>query len=102
MSVKKKYLKSKPVCKVTFRLPKQLVGRANKVSLVGDFNDWDKEAMPMKGLKNGDFTTTVDLDPGQEYQFRYLIDESVWKNDAGADRYTPNPFGDGDNCVLEL
>ena len=59
-------------------------------------------AMPMKGLKNGDFTTTVDLDPGQEYQFRYLIDEEVWENDTGADRYTPNPFGDGDNCVLKL
>jgi 1,4-alpha-glucan branching enzyme len=102
MSVKKKYLKSKPVCKVTFRLDKKSVGQARKVCVVGDFNGWNKEATPMKGLKSGDFTTTIDLNVDQEVQFRYLIDETVWENDAAADRFTPNPFGDGDNCVLVL
>ena len=44
MSVKKKFLKSKPICKVSFRLPKEEAGGAETVHLVGDFNDWDSSA----------------------------------------------------------
>ena len=44
MSLKKKYLK-KGICKVTFRLPKEVAPSASAVSLVGDFNDWDAEAL---------------------------------------------------------
>jgi 1,4-alpha-glucan branching enzyme len=100
MSLSKRYLKSKPVSKVTFRLPREAAIDARKVTVVGDFNGWDRVATPMKKLKDGGFSTTVDLEPGREYQFRYLINGEHWENDWNADRYVPTPFGDGDNSVV--
>lgn len=101
MSIKKKELKSKPIVKVTFRLPKIAVAEASEVALVGDFNAWNKDAEPMKALKSGDFTTTVELDKGSEYQFRYLINGETWTNDEAADKYVPSPFG-AENSVVVL
>lgn len=100
MSLKKKYLKTKPICKVSFSLPKDAAKMANKVYIVGEFNDWDIAANPMKKLKNGSFTSTIDLPAGKEYQFRYLIDGEKWENDWYADRYVPTGFGDADNSVV--
>lgn len=99
MSFKKQYLKSKPLCKVVFSLPKQFVPAANTVQLIGDFNDWSMDATPMKHQKNGSFSATVELEPGREYQFRYFIDGMAWENDPQADRYTPNSYG-ADNSVI--
>jgi len=100
MSLKKKYLKSKPICKVSFSLPKDAVKSAKQVAIVGDFNAWDKKANFMKKLKNGSFTSTIDLEAGKEYQFRYLIDGELWENDSVADGYVPTEFGDADNSLL--
>ena len=102
MSIKKQFLKSKPVCKVTFRVEKDAAKTANKIFLVGDFNNWDNKATPMKKLKNGDFTQTVELDTSNpEYQFRYLNDQGDWENDTHADKYITNGI-DGDNSVVSL
>ncbi|MFC1959845.1 isoamylase early set domain-containing protein [Chloroflexota bacterium] len=94
--LKKQYLKSKPVCKVTFEVPKA-VG-ADQAYLVGDFNGWDAAATPMRRLKDGRHTVTLKLDAGQEYQFRYKLD-GIWDNDWQADLYTVNPYG-GENSVI--
>ncbi len=102
MSVKKQYLKSRPVCKVTFRVDKDAAKSAKKLFLVGEFNQWDDKATPMKRLKSGDFTQTVDLDTDQpEYQFRYLNDQGIWENDWEADNYIPNGI-DGENSVVRV
>jgi hypothetical protein len=98
--IKKAYFRSRSGCKVTFRLPRIAAPEAETVSVVGEFNSWDIHATPMKKLKNGDFTITLDLQPGREYQFRYLIDDSVWENDWNADRYVRSPYGDSDNSVV--
>lgn len=102
MSLKKQYLKTKPVCKVTFRLNAKEVGEAKTARLVGDFNAWDKAVPPMKKLKNGDFTQTLALDTDTEYQFRYLIDDAVWENDWEADDYQPSPISIEDNSVVRV
>ena len=98
--IKKEYLKSRKVCKVTFRLPKIAAVGAKSVHIVGDFNDWSIYANPMKRLKNGDYTIRLELEPAREYQFRYLIDESKWENDWNADKYVKSPYGDSDNSVV--
>jgi 1,4-alpha-glucan branching enzyme len=100
MSLKKQYLKKTHSCKVTFSLPKEAVGSANHVSLVGDFNEWNKEAIPMKRLKNGTFTATLTLKPNKEYAFRYFIDGERWENDWKADKYVPNRHGSDDSVVV--
>ena len=100
MSLKKRPLKSRPVSKVTFSLPKEAVPKARRVALVGDFNDWNSKASPMDRLKSGEFKITLDLEQGREYCFRYLIDGSVWENDWSADRYAPSGFEDIENSVV--
>jgi len=98
--MKKRFLKSKPVCKVTFELPSQAANGAMKVTLVGDFNDWDHATTPMKRLKDGAYRVILDLPRDREYQFRYLIDSEYWENDWEADNYLPNPTGDSENSVV--
>ena len=96
---KKQYLKSRPVCKVTFSLPKEAAPEANKVTLVGDFSNWDKGSNPMKLNKSGKFITTLELENGRDYRFRYLVDENYWVNHWQADKYIPNPYGGDDSVV---
>jgi 1,4-alpha-glucan branching enzyme len=100
--IKKEYLKDRNMCKVTFRLPKVAAPDSKNVCIVGDFNDWNIYANRMRKLKNGDYMITLELEPGKEYQFRYLIDESRWENDWNADKYVKSPFGDTDNSVVVL
>ena len=102
MAFKKQYLKSKAVCKVTFKLPKEQAHAAESVRLVGDFNEWDLSSAPMKKLKNGDFTTTVELPKDSKYQFRYLLDDNAWENDWEADAYIPSPVSLDDNSVVHV
>ena len=98
--IKNKYLKTRKVCKVTFVLPRNVAGDAKNACIVGDFNDWNDTANPMKKTKTKGFTITLDLEPEREYQFRYLVDGSKWENDREADKYVKSPFGDSENSVV--
>ncbi|MBN2280874.1 MAG: isoamylase early set domain-containing protein [Candidatus Marinimicrobia bacterium] len=100
--LKKKYLKSKPVCKVTFKLKKSYVGDVDSINLVGDINGWDEKATSLKKLKNGDFTVDLDMETGSEYQFRYRVNHEYWINDDAADKYLPSPFPGIDNSVISI
>ena len=102
MSFKKQYLKTKPVCKVTFKLSKEEAKEADLVRIVGDFNDWDTQAAPMKKLKDGGFTATIELPKDNQYQFRYLLNDRAWENDWQADQYLPSPVSLEDNSVISL
>jgi len=102
MSIKKQYLKSKGVCKCTFRLPKAAAPAADLVHIVGDFNDWSNEATPMTRLKSGEFKVELALEPGKQYQFRYLIDQRDWENDWEADSYTPSTAFPAENSVVSV
>lgn len=99
MSIRKRYLKNKPFCTVTFSLSKAAAAFASDVHLVGDFNGWDKTANPMSKQKNGSFAASLSLERGKDYQFRYLLDRERWENDWQADKYLRNEFG-GDNSVV--
>ena len=68
--LKKRFLKTKKVCKVTFELPKTI--EAKSAVLVGEFNNWDEDATPLKKVK-GVWKTTVELDQNQEYQYRFHL-----------------------------
>jgi len=99
VGIKKKYIESRDICEVTFRLPNEASLKARKVTVVGDFNNWSKEANPLEKQENGDFTTTVELEAGKEYRFRYLIDGQRWENDWHADKYVRSPFDVEDSVV---
>jgi hypothetical protein len=98
--IRKTYLVNRNVCRVTFKLPRIAAPDANHVHVVGDFNDWKAHANPMRKLKSGDYSVTLELQPGKEYQFRYLIDKYQWENDWNADKYVKSPVGESENSVV--
>lgn len=100
MALKKKFLKTKPVCKVGFSVASDDLNGSKKVFLVGDFNQWDTEARPMRKQKNGSYSITMDLELGREYQFRYLTADGRWLNDPDADRYEFNEYAGTENSVV--
>lgn len=95
--ITKSYTKTGRSCRVTFEVPADV--NAENVSLVGDFNSWDQMAHPMKRKRDGSFSTTVSLKPGQRYHFRYLLDGDRWINDPGADGHISNPYGTEDSVI---
>ena len=99
MAIKKQYLKTKPVCKVTFSVEPSL--EASKVAVVGDFNNWDPKKSPLKKLKNGTFKGTIDLPAESSFEFRYLVDDH-YVNDSEADRFQWNDYAGTENAVLEI
>ena len=99
--LKKEILADKKTCNVTFTIDHGPVSEAKVVSLVGEFNDWDPSADPMKRSKSGSFSKSMQLDCGDRYQFRYVIDGTIWENDAEADDYVQAPFGN-DNSVVDV
>lgn len=100
MSIVKQFLKSRPECKVKFRVSKGQAGTAQSIHLVGDFNSWDQTTTPMKRLKSGDFTAIVYLNRDEEYQFRYLVDGEEWINDDAPDGMVPTKYPGEMNSVI--
>jgi len=96
--MKKSYTKTGRSCRVTFEVPAQV--DANTVALCGEFNEWDATQHPMKRRKDGSFSLTISLEPGNEYRFRYLVNGERWENDWEADKYVPNEFGTEDSVVV--
>ncbi len=102
MSIRKQFLKHKPICKVTFRIPEETGRIYETAHLVGEFNNWDLVGTPMKKLKTGAFTATIGLIKGEKYQFRYLLDGKNWANDRDADEFNPTPYGNSENSAIIL
>ncbi len=87
-------------CKVTFRLPIEAASDARKITIVGDFNDWNTAKTPMKQVTRGDYLVTIELQSNREYRYKYLIDDDRWENDWSADKYVANDFGADDSVVV--
>ena len=96
--LKKRISKDGKKCRVTFELPAD--AKAETAALCGEFNDWDKDALPMKKLKSGKFTAATTLETGTEYRFRYWLDGKRWENDWDADAYKANEFGSEDSILV--
>lgn len=84
---------------VTFALPSEQ-DEDNEVALVGDFNEWDPTAHPLRS-DGATRSVSVPLAAGRRYAFRYLREPGDWFNDEAADEYEPNEFG-GMNSVIDL
>lgn len=82
--------------KVTFSIPIDWLDCG--ASVVGDFNEWDPAANPLR-KKGGIRTTSVVLEPDRSYAFRYLDIHGRWHDDPSADRTVENVFGGTDNVI---
>ena len=95
--MKKAYVKTGSVCRVTFAV--QPEGHVQSIAVCGEFNGWNPAEHHMKRQKDGRFTVTLSLPVGQSYRFRYLVDGVCWANDPTADASIPNPFGSEDSVI---
>lgn len=100
MSLQKQFIESKQAYKVTFSLPEKAANGAKEIKVLGDFNGWDAEKAVAMKAKNGEYKASVELEPGKEYQFRYLLDNKTWENDWEADKYAPTPYGVENSVVV--
>lgn len=98
MSIKKQFIKTKPVCKVTFSIEAK---EATSASVVGDFNDWNPADGILSKLKTGTFKNTFDLPKDASYEFKYVID-GVYINEPESDSFVFNEFAGAENGVLAL
>lgn len=98
MSLKKQFVKTKPVCKVTFSVEAK---EANAVSVVGDFNNWNQAEGEMSKLKNGTFKGVFELPKDASYEFKYVIDGD-FVNEAESDSFKWNEFAGTENGVINV
>lgn len=94
--LKKRFFKTKDECEVTFEFANN---DAQNAALVCDCNGWKPLLMKKAKKRNSPFRIKVRLPKEGQYQFRYLIDQSVWVNDDNADEYWTNEFGESNGVV---
>ena len=101
MSLKKTFSADGKKCTVTFTVNPNAAAGATKVCLVGEFNSWDENSIPMKKGPDGSFSVKKQLDTNCEFQFRYLLDGKEWINDWKADKYVRSELANDDNSVVD-
>ncbi|GGC84742.1 1,4-alpha-glucan-branching protein [Flavobacterium lutivivi] len=98
MSIKKQFMKAKPVCKVTFSIEAK---DAKFAAVVGDFNNWDVNSGILSKLKNGTFKGLFEVPKDASYEFKYLVDGD-YVNDPQADSYVYNDYAGSENSVVTV
>jgi hypothetical protein len=73
---------------------------AQNVSVVGDFNMWNREEHMLRREENGSWSITLSLKAGC-YQYLFLVDNKEWKVDPGNTVRIPDGFG-GFNSGMEI
>ena len=80
---------------LTFRCP-----GARSVALVGEFNDWNESAHPMKHDPDLDAWTITFEIPPDRYEYKFLVNDREWWNDQNTPK-VPNVWG-SENSYLEV
>ncbi len=95
--LKRERVRGSEQVKITFIIPHQ--ADQARVSVVGDFNNWDPRATPLIKRGNNTRSASITVDPGKRYAFRYYTADGQWFNDESADAYETNEHG-SQNCIL--
>jgi 1,4-alpha-glucan branching enzyme len=83
---------------VVFEIPNTVW--ADRINLVGDFNNWDRESLPLRQDRQENWRVEMELDAGREYRFRYLFDGANWVYDWYADKSVTDSGGGYDSIVI--
>jgi hypothetical protein len=62
------------------------------VAVVGDFNDWDPQATPLRAASDSLWSVIVPLRPGR-YRYTFVVDGTRWRRDPSAPRALEDDFG---------
>lgn len=71
---------------------------AKTVTLVGSFNNWNPENLPMKRIDENRWVISITL-PAGIYYYQFVINGKKWVVPPYADMYTEDGFG-GKNAVV--
>lgn len=73
---------------------------ARSVTLVGSFNGWNPEAMPLRRTdRTGVWMLDVSLPPGR-HEYGFLVDGHEWRPDPAAPRGGANEYGAPNSVLL--
>ena len=86
------------IARVIITLPNNL--HADRITLVGDFNDWNTTSHPFHRNEAGKWTISIDLETRRAYQFRYLADNKHWMNETESDAWVHNVYGSGNSVII--
>ena len=82
-----------PAASTTRPVLLRLAAPASRVAVVGDFNDWDPAATPLRRTDDGaTWTVELHLKPGR-YHYTFLIDGRRWAGDPAGVRAVESDFG---------
>ncbi|MEL0659755.1 hypothetical protein V6255_11460 [Psychromonas arctica] len=107
MSIKKQFLKNKPMVKVTFEVSKEIANDATSINLLSEHNQW--KPIEFKKFKNGKFKVAENIssEDRQGFQFIYQVTSETGIQSTllpdDVDSYVDNGMNDGGkNAVLLL
>ena len=107
MSIKKQFLKNKPMVKVTFEVSKEIANNATSINLLSEHNQW--QPIEFKKFKNGKFKVAENIssEDRQGFQFIYQVTSETGIQSTllpdDVDSYVDNGMNDGGkNAVLLL
>jgi hypothetical protein len=72
---------------------------AKKVSVVGEFNDWEVDELPMTRVRDGVWTTTVPLAPGR-HVYAFVVDGTLLVADPRAPKSGDADYGREGSVVM--
>ena len=73
---------------IKFTLPVEALGSATEALLLGDFNNWNTEEASVLIIgEGGHLHTTLLLEEGKTYEYRFLLNDGRWINDWHAQSY---------------
>jgi hypothetical protein len=65
---------------------------AERVVVVGDFNDWNTAATPLRRSASNTWVATVNIRPGR-YSYAFVVNDSIWSADPRAPVRAEDDFG---------
>ena len=73
--------------------------QASSVALVGDFNNWDPKATPLRAASTGGvWSVEVPIQPGR-HLYAFVVDGTVWRPDPAAPQATGEDFGEPNSAL---
>lgn len=83
-----------PIVQFGFAAP-----HASSVALVGDFNDWDPTATPLRAASTGGvWSVEVPVTPGR-HLYAFVVDGKVWRPDPAAPQATGEDYGEPNSAL---
>jgi hypothetical protein len=73
--------------------------RASRVTVVGDFNDWDPEATPMVRRDGGAWTAAIPVSPGR-HVYAFIVNGDRWVPDPAAPLAPEDGFGIRNSVIV--